>query len=341
MGNKLFAAFSKSLTAFFLVMLFNSCKKEIVNKEEEKKAVDEIATSYTGGNGTSCYDIELLLPHSDGTLTGYVENVPITLSSVITQAYDNNGNPIVYAEGDPFWGQMSVTSSSAEVLYSSSSPQDDQFAVRIWQMGISTVNVSAYQTAFSNYVNGQPSPSGNIAGWLFSSSMPQISNYTTTAGSAGYHDIVGRLIRVNPSLVQSGTDANGNPTFVYTTYALAPPCYPRPGIRAGTTSATIIPWNTIGCTSPSSVEFLQNGIVIKTVNFPTTYQTTGASVKIPGGSYNLRFNFPSGYPELSFRIMGAGYYWETGDPATTFSPASAITFSAGTSYTIREAAMYE
>jgi hypothetical protein len=322
-------------------MFLFACKKDI-STTTAPPIEEEFATGFapgSGNGGNSCYDYYALLPLADGTFTGYVENVPIQISNVRFQAYDNYGNPITYQDGDPFLGQMNITSSTpAEMRYNSTNPQDDQFVMRIYQMGISIIDISAYQSALTTYFNGQPpiDTNTNVATYLFAPAMPKMTSYTTTIGSLGYHDVAGRLIRINPVQVQSGTNAFGNPTFVTTTFALAPACYPRAGIRAGTTAASVSPRNAYGCTVPSSVDFMRNGMTYRTIGFPTTSITTGAAVSVPANNYALQFNIPAGYPFLSF-TMGSRYWESTGSAGSSrIFVTDSVAFVAGTSYTIIE-----
>src|SRR5437764_2808564 len=118
--------------------------------------------------------------------------------------------------------------------------------------------------------------------------MPQVSDYVSQAQGT-YHDVTGRLIRTTPHQVQKGTDALGNPIFVNTTFAWAPPCYPRNGARAGQTTANISLRNNFD-PQPSnlSIAFIKDGVEYRRLSFPATMGTTSTPTSIPAGTYTLR-----------------------------------------------------
>jgi hypothetical protein len=329
----------RNLFPLFLMSCLFACKKDVRQiTKDEPEPLSIAPSTTTPTNGTSCYDYTALIPQSDGTLEGWIENVPIRISGVIYQAYDNYGNPITFQQGDPFWGQINITSSTpAEVLYNSASPQDDQFTIRVYQMGGTFVDVAQYIHDRDAYIAAHSNQNSGIASYLYDPSMPKLSDYIKTGPVGTYHDITGRLIRINPQQIQNGTDALGNPIYVTTSFAWAPTCYPRPGIRPGTTTASVSLRNAQGCTVPSSVDFIRDGMVYRSMNFPITTGTTASPVSIPSGTYSLTFHIPAGYPFLTFTL--GPNYWESNDPsgsARDFTIPGTVTLAAGTSYILIE-----
>ncbi len=337
----------KNLLLFLLPLLLLGCKKELkevsgITGVADDSSVKQVPSTASGPGGTNCYNYSPLIPQPDGTLTGYIENVPIQISDVMSQAFDDNGNPIQVQDGDPFWGQLNITSSTpAEVMYNSSNGRDDQFVIRIYEMGgVVTVNLAAYQSDLDLYISGQNVALGyfGLPSYLFKAQMPKISNYLTTSSPGGHHDVTGRLIRINPEQVQVGTDASGNAIFVTTTYAWAPACYHRrEGDQPTGNRASILLRNVEGCNTPSSVDFIQNGMVVRSISFPTISGTTSSPVYIPSGVYSLQFNIPAGYPILYF-LLGSNS-WQTGNSSNSsiiFTIPGTVDILAGTSYSILE-----
>lgn len=341
----MFSALAKFLLLFLISLLFFACKKDIKQTTKGKSDPQMLLPFTTSGpGGTNCYDYSPLTPQPDGSYSGWIENVPITVTGIIYQAYDENGYPITYKDGDPFLGQVNINSSTpAEVLYNSQSPQDDQIAIRIFQMGVTTIDLDGYKSDLNAYLAGQNVALGlgALPLYLMQNTMPNMAKYITQ-GSTTYHDTTIRLIRINP--VQVGVDASGNP--IITTFAIAPTCYPRPGVRSGNpppsgTSVTLKnSVHVFGSTSPPSpisVDFIQYGSVIKTINFPTL-GTTSSPISISPGSYILRFTVPTGYENfyLNYTInpgTPGNNFWEGGKGSTTVT-TSTITISSGTAYTI-------
>lgn len=302
---------SKSLNLGLLVLLFPflfSCQKEYVKKKENQAKQVSITPMTIEGTGTNCYDYTPLIPQPDGTYIGQIDGVPISVSGVIYQAFDDDGNPIQFQQGDPFTGQINITSNyPAEVLYNSTTPTDDQFSLRVYQMGASILDLTTYEHDMEQWMSTQGIPLSNqslslgLYNQLQFTTKPDITKYLKSSGGVSYHDVTGRFIRINPQ--QVGTDGNGNP--IMTTFALGASCYPRNDLRTGTSGQASITLKNVYSTSVSSpdikVDFIQNNIVIKSLDFPSTRNTSTVPVSIAVGSYIIKYTIPAGYVNDYYR----------------------------------------
>src|SRR5215831_14724330 len=154
--TKIMTAIKKASPFFFLLFLF-SCKKDSrqITKEEQQPQLVARSVATTQGGGQNCYNYSPLTPQSDGSYTGYIDNIPIKVSSIMYQAYDQNGYPITYQDGDPFLGVVTVMGYGGDIIYNNQSPQDDQIILREYLTGATTINLSQYQTDLSTYYANQ------------------------------------------------------------------------------------------------------------------------------------------------------------------------------------------
>jgi len=356
-----FAAVSKRLLPFFLMTFLFACKKDIKSNGDTAEPDFISASTTSGPGGTNCYSYTALIPEPDGqTYTGYVENVPISVTNIIKQLYDDYGNPVTYQQGDAFVGQINLTSTyPAEVLYNTLNPQDDQFSIRIYQMGATILDLVSYShdmEAWSVQQGGYPVSNNQ---WSLTKSLfnqlqytkhPDLGNYLKPpTGGVTYHDVTARLIRINPTQVLCSDGV-----FRNTEYAIAPTCYPRNDLRQGTTGgqATLALRNAFFSTGATdiTVDFIQNGniTITRTFNFPTTPNTTSVAFDITPGTYTLQFKIPAAYASnyYGFGLSPIGFnskgFWDTSTGSVSTFPdghktlvTQPFTFSSGTAYTLR------
>lgn len=329
----------KMIISFFVLTILFSCKKDVVAPNDERKK-DALSSSVVrpGSN--------LRLPYGTAkdrggrtsgvnATTGYTVLVKHLVNGVWNNTYDfpwyeNTLNVTIatYANnaafGDPVFAQ-SFTSPQGGVSatpYTGFGTQNMPPGGFMMDYIIWNPSTITYTPPFSVW---NPAANNGSGAWIDSDTKGSWN--IGGGGSFVVHDY-GKLIKVTEgsgiAAAELDWSVSGSP--------------PSTG-----TQNTITLRKQFGThpTPPSTitVDFIQNGVVIKTGTFPAT-PTGTVPITIPPGTYTLKFTVPAGYENyfINYMITPGATQWEGGTGSRVVTTGS-VNIQPSVSYTLTASQM--